>query len=114
MDSLRNEIALPKLPKYKENLPMILGHEIGHWKYGHTLEKLNKDPYISFIEERDAWRFALSKLPPEEINMDFLEDSIDSYLQEVLDYYGEDSGQYTQAFGMKESLMRYARSRKGD
>lgn len=106
-----NKILLPDEPYFKERGPMVMAHEIGHSRYDQTLGGSN--PYVDLIEERDAWRFALSKLPPEEIDLKFLEDVLSDYLYEVEDWYGK--GQVLDsARTIKSQIMELAKRRKGE
>jgi len=82
-----DRIHMSDEPYFKERGPMIFAHELGHREYDQTLG--GTDPLVDMFEERDAWRFALSKLPPDEIDVEFLNDSLNSYVQEVEDWYGK-------------------------
>jgi hypothetical protein len=91
--------------------PMAIGHEIGHWKYDQTLG--DTDPLLDMCQERDAWRFALDKLPPDEIDLGFLKYTLEGYLLEVEDWYGK-GPELDMARGLKNEIMDLARRRKGD
>jgi len=88
---------------------MIFAHELGHREYDQTLG--GTDPLVDMYEERDAWRYALSKLPPDEIDLDFLSDSLDSYIQEVEDWY-EEGKELGIARNLKGEIMGLARKKK--
>lgn len=103
------EILLPTDPYYKERAPMVFAHELGHWKYEHTLDWDN--PLVQLCGERDAWRFALSKLPPEEVDLDLLEDTLDSYVSEVEQFFGQ-GAQLELAKKIEGDLMKEAKRRK--
>ena len=64
------EIQLPRHPYYKSKSPIVFAHELGHAELGHSI---GGSSLVGIIEERDAWRYALSKLPPEEIDLDFID-----------------------------------------
>ena len=104
-----NRIVISDEPYFKERSPMVMAHEVGHWRYDQTLGDTN--PYMDLLEERDAWRFALSKLPPEEIDLDFLEYVLSGYVYEVENWYGK--GQVLDsAKAIKSSIMWQAKRRK--
>ena len=105
------KIVMSDEPYYKKHGPMVLAHEMGHQRYDQILG--DTDPIIDMYQERDAWRFALSKLPPEEIDLDFLEWSLDSYVNEVEDWYGRDSRELSVAERVKNEIMRLARNKIG-
>lgn len=102
------EIFLPTEPHYKERSPMVFAHELGHSIYDHFF---SEDPYMALIEERDAWKFALKKLPPEEIGLDLLEESLDTYLEAIDEQYGE-SRKLESARKIKNEIMDLARRKK--
>jgi hypothetical protein len=106
-----NKILMPSEPYFKKRAPMIFAHEMGHQRYDQTLG--GTDPLVDMYEERDAWRFALSKLPPEEIDLDFLRDTLYSYEQEVEDWYGEGSKELSMAKKLEKEIMDLARKKKG-
>ena len=64
-------ILLPSAPKFKERAPLVFAHELGHSELKHGI---GGSILSSVLQERDAWRFALSKLPPDEIDLDFLDE----------------------------------------
>jgi len=105
-----NKILMSDEPYFKRRGPMVMAHEIGHWKYDQTLGGTN--PYVDLLEERDAWRFALSKLPPEEIDLDFLEDTLSSYVDEVECWYGE-GYVLDSAKAVRNDIMWSAKRKKG-
>ena len=104
-----DKIMLPREPYFKRRAPMIFAHELGHREYDQTLG--GTDPLVDMYEERDAWRYALSKLPPDEIDLDFLSDSLDSYIQEVEDWY-EEGKELGIARNLKGEIMGLARKKK--
>jgi len=105
-----NRIMMSDEPFFKERGPMVMAHEVGHWKYDQTLG--DTDPLIDIYQERDAWRFALSKLPPEEIDLDFIEYGLLSYVDNIEDMYGKGQ-ELDVAKKLKNEIMDLARSRKG-
>ena len=106
-----NQILMPSEPYYKERAPMVAAHEIGHWKYDQTLG--DSDPLIDMMQERDAWRFALDKLPPGEIDLDFLERELDGYIQNVEEWYGR-GRELDFAQRMKAEVLYSAKSKRGE
>lgn len=88
---------------------MTFAHELGHSLYDHMG---SRNPYYELLEERDAWKFALGKLPPEEIDLDFLETSLDSYLEEIVQYRGEESQIAIDGRRIKREIMGLARRKK--
>ena len=103
-------IVMSYEPYYKERNPMVFAHEVGHWKYDQTLG--DTDPLVDMVMERDAWRYALGKLPPEEIDLDFLNYTLEGYVYEVEDWYGK-SNQLDAAKRMKNEVMALARNKIG-
>ena len=91
--------------------PMALGHEIGHWKYDQSYG--DTDPLVDMYEERDAWRYAISRLPPDEIDMGFLRFSLVNHLEEVADLYGRSGHEYKMAKRMMDEVLELARKKKG-
>ena len=117
-DTPQNPIWVPSLdkivmsdePYFKEHGPMVFAHEIGHWKYDQTLG--DTDPLIDMYQERDAWRFALSKLPSEEIDLNFIEYTLITYVDDVEDWYGKGK-EVDLARKLKNEIMALARRKKG-
>ena len=105
-----NKIVMSYEPFFKERGPMVMAHELGHWQYDQTLG--DTDPLIDMMMERDAWRYALRKLPPEEIDLDFLDYTLEGYVYEVEDWYGRGSIELDLARRLKAEIMRIARSKK--
>lgn len=102
------EIYLPTDPRYKERAPMVFAHELGHSVYDHSF---STNPYTALLDERDAWKFALSKLPLDEIDLDLLEDSLDTYLVAIKEEYGEGK-RLESARKIKNEIMELARKKK--
>jgi hypothetical protein len=89
--------------------PVALGHEIGHFKtdYGCSISPLSE-----LVEERDAWAETSRKLPPDEVDLDFINSSVGSYVKEIREAYGEDSLQFEEAKKIRRQVMGFARKRK--
>ena len=105
-------ITLPKKSsKYYEHLPSVLAHEIGHVREGHDLSGLNVGSLTELYQERDAWMSAVRRMAPEEIEPEFVNSTIGTYVREVLNKYGEDSEQYKEAKRIRRELMDYVRRR---
>ena len=109
-DPSLNRILMSGKHYYKKRAPMVFAHELGHQRYDQTLG--DTDPLIDMYQERDAWRFALSKLPPEEIDLDFLEYALGGYVNEVEEQYGE-GPELDSAKKLKNEMMSLARRKKG-
>lgn len=105
----KEEILLPTDPTWKEYSPMVLSHELGHQRLGHG-RHLGTSLH-ELVLERDAWVFALSKLPPEEINLELVEYSLDDYLGRVDLEFGE-GPELEFAKKIKGDLMKEAKRRK--
>jgi len=105
-----SRIFMSDEPYFKERGPMVLAHEVGHWKYDQTLG--DTDPLIDMMMERDAWRYALNQLPPDEIDLNFLEYSLEGYVYEVEDWYGK-GPQLDAAHRMKNEIIALAKKKKG-
>ncbi len=103
------EILLPKYSKWKRHLPEVIAHEIGHKTYGHIYGM--KGSLEIFIEEIDAWRFALKKLPPQEIDVGFIKDALTDYLDDVNATFGYDSPEYLQCKSMMDEVLSKARKK---
>jgi len=106
-----DRILMSDEPFFKERGPMVFAHELGHREYDQTLG--DTDPLIDMMMERDAWRYALSKLPPDEIDTWFLDYTLTGYIHEVEEWYGKGSPQVDAAHRMKNEILALARKKKG-
>jgi len=105
-----DRIHMSDEPYFKERGPMVLAHEIGHFRYDQTLGDV--DPLLDMYQERDAWRFALSRLPPDEIDLDFIRTSLEGYVDGVEEDYGK-GPELDMARKLKDEIMALARRKKG-
>ncbi|MHA2063443.1 MAG: hypothetical protein ACXABY_03580 [Candidatus Thorarchaeota archaeon] len=70
-----NTIGMPTEGVEREDFPCSLAHEIAHWRLGHnalncrSLEAYNK-------QEVEAWKQTFKWLPPDEINLDAIGESL--------------------------------------
>lgn len=91
--------------RFRERLPQVLAHEISHQKFGH---RSYRNPYYLFLQEADAWLEALELLPLEEIDVQMVEDSLDSYLETLAVVYDIDSKEYKDAEVLKSKVISKA------
>lgn len=108
-DPKKDEILMPSDPYYKKRAPMIFAHELGHSEFEHTG---GTSPLGDLIEERDAWKYALSKLPPDEIDVEFLNDVLNSSVQDVEAWYGEGK-ELNMAKKLSREIIALAWKKKG-
>lgn len=102
------ELLLPWAPYYKERAPVIFAHELGHAELGHDW---GVGDIHGVIEERDAWSWALSKLPAEEVDLEFIEYVWDENI-EHLETITEDQRTIDFAKKSKNEIMALARRKK--
>lgn len=103
------EILLPTESEWKEYSPMVFAHELGHQRLEHDLDYGNS--LHQLVQEKDAWEFALSKLPSEEINLELIEYGLNNYLEEVKLEFGV-GPELEFAKKIKNALLEKARRRK--
>ena len=106
-DPLADEVIVGGEAIRKDQAPAIIAHELAHRREG-TFTGLGGDtPERTFWHELVTWESAIEKgLPLEELNEDLVEDSLGSYLEEVMNYYGEESRQYRDA---RDGYTRFKR-----
>lgn len=85
--------------------PQEFAHEFAHAKFGHGFQA---SALSEFYEERDAWREALRRLPPEEIRVSEVEEALSTYVNSPF----LTSEQRRMALRLSEEVIHYAKQRK--
>jgi hypothetical protein len=105
-----NEILLPTEAKFRDRLPLVLGHEVSHMRLGH--DSLYISPMAELLEERDAWMDSLRRMAPEEVDPDFVNSCVGTYVLEIRKDYGSDSKQFEEAKKIRRELVSLARLKR--
>lgn len=99
-DSYTNEIAIGEQDVEAGRGPIILAHEITHWRRGPRSEA--KDTSLDhFYKELETWRRALASMDPKNYatseNLSYVDNSLEELLEDIETDYGARSEEYKKA-----------------
>lgn len=93
----------------KDTSPLGTAHEIAHARLEHDI---SGSSLVELSQEADAWKYALRRINPEEVRVNFVRRSMVSYLGEVAGEFGKGSPQYQFAGRKVREVVEYARKSK--
>jgi len=105
-DPIMDKVYISKRAIEKGRAPATLAHELAHRREG-TFAMMVEEPEKAFWRELATWEAAIERgLPLEELDEDIIKDSLGSFLDDVKDFYGEDSREYRECREGYEKFKR--------
>ena len=103
------------IPPASSGLPQsnIVGHEIQHIQLGHVPAPYGESLMGETYNEAQAWKEAIRKMPKDEIDLEFINSALGSYVLQVKNEYGTGSPQLKEATRLRTQVRNLARKKKG-